>query len=432
MMMTLMRSSSPWLALVLLLGCFMPANAEEQRSAPEDRVVRLTLPLAGEKVTGVIAWYDTITFSLKTEQGRVHRVLWNAIPAPNVDRYWRYLEQPEKDAQALMELGGLLVRHSDGATLAEKTFTQALALDASLADQIEKLKAEADPDRSPRYVGVADPKMWGELTDEQMEGGAKTIRAFCEKAQAKLGIELALYESERFMLLTDLKPDKLQDLSQKLTEAYRTTAHLLGDDPDGNVFVGRCLVVLFADRVDYMRFQRDLHDTDARGTGGMCHGFGDGHTHVAAFARSSARQTHHILAHELTHAYLHRYRTHVPIDDWLGEGLAEHVAHIVEPPPNNNLYLKARLALEGKEGLGEGFFEGENLKSWQYDIAGALTGYLMERGRHVYPKLIQQLKEQTPTEEALKSVYRMDSRVLTQRFKRRLDQELNKKLGGRE
>ena len=416
------------LVVLLLLGA-AAASAAEERTPPDNRRITLTLPIDGAQVTGVIARYDAITFTLRTKDDRSHRVLWNAIPADNVDRYWRHLEQPEGDAEALFELGDLLIRHRDGKALAEEAFEEALALDPTLADAVEQSRQGFAPDGTPRFVGVADPAMWGELTDEQMQQGVKSLRAFCEKTQETLNIELSLYQSERFMLLTDIDADQVQDLSNKLAEAYRMTAELLGDDPDGNVFVGKCLVAVFARRVDYIRFQRDLHDTDARGTGGLCHGFGDGHAHIAAFARNSARQTQHILAHELVHAYLHRYKSAVPVPDWLNEGLAEHIAHLVEPPPGDNLYLKSRLELEGKQGLGEGFFETDRLEAWQYDVAGALTSYLLERSETAYPKLIQQIKDNTAADEALKGVYRMEPRVLTQRFKRRLDRELNRKLG---
>ena len=99
-------------------------------------------------------------------------------------------------------------------------------------------------------------------------------------------------------------------------------------------------------------------------------------------------------------------------------------------PSGSDLKLKSRLALEGKQGLGEGFFEGENLASWQYDIAGALTGYLLDRGRHAYPKFIASLKQGTPAKEALEKNYRMTPAKLTLRFKQMLDRQLNKKLGG--
>lgn len=418
--------------LLAALSRATPGSATaEERSAPDNRPITLTLPIDGKQVTGVIDRYDTLTFTLKTDAGDEHRILWNAIPAANVDRYWRHMEQPDNDAEALFELGDLLIRHREGKDLAEQAFAQALVIDPRLADAIERSRKGMAPDGSPRFVGVADPTQWGKLTDEQMQQGTESLRAFCEKTQADMKIELSLYESDRFLLLTDVSDtEAIKALSIKLIETYRAVAELLGDEPAGNIFRGKCLVVLFKKRVDYIRFQQTMHDTDARGTGGLCHGFGDGHAHIAAFARNNQRQTNHILCHELVHAYLHRYRSPVPIDDWLNEGLAEHIAHQVEPPPGNNLYLKSRLALEGKEGLGEGFYTTDKLEPWQYDIAGALSGYLIERGQTAYPKLIQQIKDGTPTADALQDVYRMDDREITQRFKRRLDRELNRKLVG--
>lgn len=406
-----------------------PSHAQERKPA-EGRVITLTLPLESGQVTGTVTQYSTLTFTLTTEEGEEHRVLWNAIPAEKVELYWRYLEQPEGDAQGLFELGDLLIRHREGQARAKKAFDQALQIDPGLADAVALSLANKEPDGTPRFVGTADEKMWGELSEQAMRQGVETLRGFAQRTQRELEIELELYESKRFMLLTDVEAKQVEALSAKLAQAYQAVAELLGQDPSENVFLGKCLIVLFERRVDYIRFQDQLHGTDARGTGGLCHGFGNGHVHIASYQRRSARQTRHVVTHELIHAYLHRFRGPRPLDDWVNEGLAEHLAHQIEPPAGENLYLKARLLLEGKKGLGEGFFEGENLAAWQYDIAGALTGFLLERSETAYPKFITSIKQGTPTDEALQTIYRMSPAKLTQRFKQRLDRELNKKLGG--
>ena len=420
------------LFITALIGVliYAPALHAEQRTPAEGRVVKLTLPLDSGQVTGQLVLYSTLTFTIQTDEGKPHRVLWNAIPADKVDRYWRYLEQPDDDPQALFELGDILIRHRDGQTLAKRAFDQAIALDPTLKQAIEQSLAGKDPDGTPRFVGTADPAMWGELSDETMQQGVETLRGFAKRTQRELNIELSLYESDRFMLLTDVDEEQVASLSKKLVQAYHAVAQLLDEDPKANVFVGKCLVVLFDQRVDYIRFQDQLHDTDARGTGGLCHGFGNGHVHIAAYQRGNPRQTNHIVVHELIHAYLHRHKSPRPLDDWVNEGLAEHLAHQIQPPPGQNLYLKSRLLLDGKKGLGKGFYEGENLAAWQYDVAGALTKFLIERSEHAYPKLIASLKEGTPADEALQAVYRMPPPKVTQRFKQRLDRELNKKLGG--
>lgn len=419
-----------WVFAFALLSLLTPTALAEERVPAEGRVIKLTLPLETGQVSGTVTSYTHLTFTLTTEDGTTHRVLWNAIPVDKVDQYWRYLEQPEADAQGLFELGDLLIRHRDGETLARKAFDQALALDPLLAKSIERSLAGQAPDGSPRFVGTADPAMWGELSEQTMQQGVETLQAFAQRTQRELSIDMNLYQSERFLLLTDIDQERIVPLSEHLVITYRTIAELFGEDPDGNIFLGKCLIVLFDQRVDYIRFQDQLHDTDARGTGGLCHNFGNGHVHIATYERSNARQSNHIVVHELVHAFLHRYQSPTPLSDWLNEGLAEHIAHQIEPPPGQNIYLKSRLALEGKRGLGEGFFDGENLQAWQYDIAGALTGYLLERSETAYPNLIKAIKQGTPTEEALQSAYRMDQDKLTLRFKQRLDRELNKKLGG--
>lgn len=400
------------------------------RIPAEGKVIKLTLPLDGRKITGKLVSYTTQLFTLETPAGETHRVLWNMIPAENADRYWRHLESPEGDAAKLLELGALLLSHSQGGELAASAFSEATEADPAVKAAIKEIKAQRRADPSPRYVGNADKSRWGGLSAKVMVQGVEELRAFSKKAEQQLGIGLKLYESERFMLLTDTDPENIAELAKVLAGAYRQIASLLEEDPDGNLFVGKLLVVLFDRRVDYVRFQHAMHQTDARGTEGMCHGFGNGHAHIALIERATLKQTAHVLIHELTHAFLHRYHGPGVLPDWVNEGLAEHLAHTLQPPPGSSLMLKSRLALDGKRGLGEGFFESENLAAWQYDIAGALTGYLINRGKHVYPAFVRSLKDGALPEEALKEHYRMTPSKLTQRFKQRLDRELYKKLGG--
>ena len=423
--------AEPRVLFVWLLLSLSPWTAQaNERTPAEDRIIKLTLPLDAGQVTGIIIQYSELTFTLQTEQGQQHRVLWNAIPGQNVDRYWRYLEEPQGNAKALFELGDILIRHPQGEQLAQQAFDEALKLDPTLSEAIEQSLAGNAPNGTPRYVGTADPAMWGELSEQVMQQGNQTLRDFAQRTQQQLNIKLSLYESERFMLLTDVDQEKVQPIAAKLSETYQALAQLLGEDPQGNIFVGKCMVVLFDKRVDYIRFQHELHDTDARGTGGLCHGFGNGHAHIAAFKRNNDRQTQHILIHEFTHAFMHRYQTPRPLPEWVGEGLADYIAHTIEPPPGQNLNLKSRLQLEGKQGLGDDFYDGDDLAAWQYDIAAALTGFLLERSKTAYPKFIAELKKGTPAEDALQDIYRMTPAKLTQRFKQRLDRELNNKLGG--
>jgi len=421
------RCLGVFVAAVLLI--YTNCVAAQEYIPAEDQVVRLTLPINGQPVTGVITSYTHLLFTLQAEDGRQHRLLWNQIPADRVDRYWRYLQEPEGDAAALFELGDILIRHSEGWQLAEQAFEQALALDPSLAEAIARSRQGLSPDGTPRYVGTADPQMWGELSDETMQAGTEFLHAYCGQVQETLSLNLNVYESDRFILLTDVDPQEVNALATKLMQAYHVTAEMLGDDPRENVFVGKCLIVLFNNRVDYIRYQLVMHETDARGTGGMCHAYGNGHAHVAAYRRADPRQTNHIVVHEFVHAYLHRYRTPLPLDDWVNEGLAVYLSHVIEPPPGVNLYLGARLLLEGETGVGPDFFTDENLDASRYQTAGALTRFLLERSQPAYPQLIQSLKAGNPTDQALTETYRMDSSVLTRRFRQRLDRELTEQFG---
>ncbi|MFI4859374.1 MAG: hypothetical protein ACIAXF_01705 [Phycisphaerales bacterium JB063] len=422
------------LVLLGLVGVAMSVGSARAETPPEDKVIRLTITLqSGQVVTGTITEYDEIGFTLTAPNENAdgpadHRLMWTAIPVDAFDRYWRFFESPEGDGEALLRLGILLSRHRDGERLAGVAFDEALEADASLADQIEQARNGEAPGEGPRFVGIADPAMWGPLDETLMEQSVEQLRAFCQRTQEELGVGLSLYESPRFMICTDLDAEQVQRWGEKLTETYRHCAQLVGEDPDGNLFRGKCLILVFSERADYLRFQRVMHDTDAHHAGGLCHGFGNGFVHIAVTRRPSARETSHVIVHEVVHGFLHRYRSPVHVPAWINEGLAEYIAHLVEPPTGAGLYRRALLRLEGEQMLGEDFFEGEDLQAWQYDVAGALTQFMLERSVDRYVMLIDGVKDGTPWDEALESAYRMEYRRLVQRFKRRLDQELSRRL----
>lgn len=417
------------LAVVLLAG---DARAED-RVPGEGRVINLTMPIDGKMSAGVIVAYSPMHFTLEAASGEQHQVLWSMLPADRVDRYWRFLEaidQNDPDPTKLLELGSILIKHTQGQALADQAFDQALAVDPALEQAVEAARQGREPDGRPRLVGRALAERWGTLSPQEMDRANQAIRDVTKLIEQRLGLGLRLYESERFAVLTDIDPERVALLAEALTQAYRATAQVLGDDPDANVFLGKCLVVIFDRRVDYIRYQQLMHATDARGTSGLCHRFGDGHVRVAVVSRRTERQTHHVLTHEFVHAYLHRYRSPTPLPDWVDEGLATHLAHALVPPPGENPRLKSRFLLEGQRGLGDSFFDDDaNLDAWQYDVAGSLTGYLIDRSRPAYPRFIQAIKADTPATEALDSVYRLTPAKLTLRFKRELDRELNRTLG---
>lgn len=396
---------------------------------PEDKVIRLTITLqSGQVVSGTITEYDTFGFTLTDADAVGHRLMWTAIPVEAFDQYWRFFEEPEGDGEALLHLGVLLGRHRDGRQLSAAALAEALEADPALREQVEEAIRGETPGEGPRFVGVADPSMWGELDDETMAQSVEQLRAFCERTQRELGIELALYESPRFMICTDIDPEQVAEWGEVLTHGYRLTAQLLGEDGDANIFRGKCLLMVFDHRRDYLRFQQVMHDTDAFRAGGLCHGFGNGFVHVSSFRRQTARETSHVIMHEVVHGYLHRFRSPEQLPDWLNEGLAEYVAHEIVPPRGAGLYGRAALRLEGKELLGEGFFDGDRLEAWQYDVAGALTQYLLERSDDRYPTLIGAIKDGASWQEALQLAYRMEYRRLVQRFKRRLDRAVSEQL----
>ncbi len=178
--------------------------------------------------------------------------------------------------------------------------------------------------------------------------------------------------------------------------------------PDGqNIWRGKGLIIVFQKEKDYFDFERDSHHTDAKGTAGMCHSYGSGLVHVAFFRQPDELAFAHILVHESTHGFIHRYRSPVFIPSWANEGLAETIASELVPQPTRatNVHFSAMEGVRSHKGVGDEFFKTEHIEGWQYPVAESLCTYMITQNKTGYVNFINALKDGMPINDALTKVY---------------------------
>ena len=121
-----------------------------------------------------------------------------------------------------------------------------------------------------------------------------------------------------------------------------------------------------------------MHGTPSQGSIGLCHGFGDGHVHIAFFRPEDNWQFAHVLVHESVHGFLHRYRSPVHIPSWVNEGLAEYIACQLVPQAGirKGRLQHARASLQHKKSF-NGMFQAPAIEAWQYGVALDLTEFMI-------------------------------------------------------
>jgi hypothetical protein len=347
-----------------------------------------------------------------------------------------------------MALGKKLLTMPGGRAPAERAFQKALKADPNLKDQIQALRKEAslnpppaakpaplngastaisptqpagtdtsagssrepkDPSKpivGPQSVGAVDPSAWGKQTPEQMASAVAKLKEFAADTEKKLNVKLQLYETQYFLFYTDLPQSDAMKWQQLLDKMYTRMADLFAVPKGENLWRGKGLVFVFSREDDYFKFEVKMHATVAAGTAGMCHTFGNGDVHIAFYRQPNDMDFAHVLVHESTHGFLHRYRSPVHIPSWANEGLAEVIASELVPQKGiaMSATAEARNDLQTRKNLGK-MFEAEHIVAWQYPVSRTLCEFMIRQSKPGYVDFINGIKDGLSWDEALKQKY---------------------------
>lgn len=259
----------------------------------------------------------------------------------------------------------------------------------------------------PEVVGKVEEGAWGELTPEQRTVAVEELKKFGEETRAKVNLNLVLNETKYFLFYSDLKPAEAAKWAGMLDRMYARLATLFGIKGGENIFRGKAAVFVFAKEEDYQNFQKTMHQTDATGTAGLCHCFGNGDVHIGFFRQPNEMDFAAVLVHESVHGFLHRYKKPPTVPTWVNEGLAETIASELVPQRGKRQEYRqyAITQLRERGTLGEDFFTGNRLEGWQYPVAQLLTEFMIKQDRKRYVAFIDGIKDGMKWEDALTQKY---------------------------
>jgi hypothetical protein len=442
-------------ALALAAG---PARAE---TVTLDKPIRIDARKADKsKVSGRVVAYDEEGFELKVKGDETETIPWADLDAQGTYIVRKALVAPKKDATEFVELGRILLPLKDGAKWADKAFADALKLDPGFKGQVAQLKADAkagvlpavvkkpgepeepgelmrgegepaDPEAGgeaaagakgnvgPKKVGGIQDQFWGEQTEEQQAASVAELKQFAAKTQEAMGKEFRLNETKYFLFYSELAPKEAKNWAGVLDRMYGKLAEMFGVDPGLNIMRGKALVFVFLSRDDYVRFQRQMHNTDAGSSDGMCHTYGNGYVHIAFYRQPDEIKFAHVLVHESVHGFIHRYKTPHDVPVWANEGLAEWIATQLVPRTGGakQIYANTKMVLQRFGGAG-GLLEARGLQGWQYPVAEMLTTFMIERNRKGYVAFVKAMKDGAEWKAALAEHYKLTPDQLMDEFGR--------------
>ena len=256
--------------------------------------------------------------------------------------------------------------------------------------------------------------LWRPLTAAQHEEYMEGHREFLEKTKKEMShIKFRYIETQYFMFLTDLTPEEVDGLLVYLDAMYSELCKAFGIPPTQNIWCGKCVVVTFRDKENYVFFEKALMNFNAEGTQGLCHSYGDGRVIFAGYQGQSGFPN--VLVHETTHGFVHRYLSNASIPSWLNEGMSDWMGHEIvqsDRVPRRRKAAANRVAQAGT--LGD-FFSAEPIKGDQYGIASAMVEILIQRdrGNGKFKEFFDGIKLGKDPEQALKDSFELTYQELT-------------------
>ena len=247
---------------------------------------------------------------------------------------------------------------------------------------------------------------WPRLSSAEHAAEVASLRQFVEKVRAVFpGLEVS--ETHEFLVASDIPAEQLAPYVANLDAMHDFLCDLYGIPRGEPVWKGKCLVVAFLRETDYRDFEARFMRTDSGNTHGMCHQRSDGRVVTACHRGPDPSAFAHMLVHETSHGFNHRWISPQRIPNWLNEGIAEWVGDRVVKG-SGQVPLKERRALavmQSQRTLGPRFFTADNIQSDQYGMASGLVRLLIGRDPGKFAAFVRGIKEGSEPEASLHDAF---------------------------
>lgn len=259
----------------------------------------------------------------------------------------------------------------------------------------------------------AGHRMWKPLSETEQEKFLKLQNTFLKNVQKEMShVRFRLIDTQFFTVFTDISPVLVNGYIENLDAMYRELCAAFGVSVQKNVWCGKCVVVIFQKRTDYMLYEAKLMGVKnpelLAGSAGLCHMFGNGEVKFAGFLGDTGQSFGSTLIHETTHGFIHRYLSSAFVDSWLNEGMADWVADaIMQDDKVAKRQKRSAKVVVAAGGWGD-FLQAEQISFQHYGTASTMVDILLSRNKNgEFRQFIRQIKEGIPAEEALKDTYEL-------------------------
>ena len=266
-------------------------------------------------------------------------------------------------------------------------------------------KVAAESAARMRALGI-DP--WPSRSAEEHAAEVLALEGLVEQVRGAFpGMRVAT--THEFIFVTDIPEAEVAGVVASLDQMHDVLCDLY-DIPAGEpVWFGKCLVLAFRAQEDFLAFERRFVGVDVTGAHGICHQAPTGRVIVAGHKGPDQVAFEHMLVHETSHGFNHRWVSPVRLPNWLNEGIAEWIGMQVVPAgrvvPVKEAQSLAFMRTSGH--VGEGFFTAEHIGREQYGIASGLVRFMAGRDRRRFKQFVRGIKEGQTVDASLDDAFQL-------------------------
>lgn len=259
-------------------------------------------------------------------------------------------------------------------------------------------------------------RIWPELSADEHKAEEKKTREMIAKIK-EMYPKLEIYETHEFLFVSDMPREQVAPFTSSLDQMYDLMCQMYGIKAGSSVFKGRCLIVAFLRREDFLNCELALFKFNAEIAQGLCNCSSDGDVAMLCFRGDDVGYFGQVLVHETSHGFIHRYRTPQRMPNWVNEGMAEWIAQTLVNYSGGVKTKRERAlqVLQQTHSL-QGMFDEDHIAPIQYGMATHLTDYLIRRDKLKYAQWINGMKEGKSWEESLRDAYGLTQPQLLAEF----------------
>lgn len=251
---------------------------------------------------------------------------------------------------------------------------------------------------------------WPELSAEEHAAQVDELEKFVAAVREAFP-NLRTSDTHEFIVATDIPAGQMAPFVASLDTMHDFLCDLYGIPRGEPVWMGKCLVVAFLKEEDFLAFEGRFMGGAPAGVHGLCHQRSDGRVVMACHRGDDASAFAHMLVHETSHGFNHRWMSPARLPSWLNEGIAEWVGTQVVPACRQVPMKEAQAVEFMKAGgsVGPAFFDDAadaHINPVQYGIASGLVKFLVARDRKKFAAFVQGVKEGQTVEESLQSSFK--------------------------